>query len=408
MKEEAAIKRRFELVSGELNERSRRLVAASEAVAIGWGGISAVSRATGLSRKAISHGIQELQEKGEADERRIRRTGGGRKTTVSKDKSLQEDLERLVEPVTRGDPESPLRWTCKSVRKLANELSLQGHQVSHQLVSELLHELGYRLQANRKTREGGDHPDRDGQFEYLNAQAKSFLAAGEPVVSVDAKKKELVGDFKNPGREWSPQGEPEQVRVYDFPIAGLGRATPYGVYDLGQNVGWVNVGMDHATAAFAVESLRRWWKAVGREQHPEAKRLLISADGGGSNGSRVRLWKWELQQLADETGLEITVCHLPPGTSKWNKIEHRLFAWISQNWRGKPLTSYAVILKLIAATTTEAGLTVQCQLDTHTYPAGRKVSDEEMATLSLLPHAFHGEWNYTIRPREAQIDTVIL
>lgn len=408
MKEEAAIKRRFELVSGELNERSRRLVAASEAVAIGWGGISAVSRATGLSRKAISHGIQELQEKGEPDERRIRRTGGGRKTTVSKDKSLQEDLERLVEPVTRGDPESPLRWTCKSVRKLANELSLQGHQVSHQLVSELLHELGYSLQANRKTREGGDHPDRDGQFEYLNAQAKSFLAAGEPVVSVDAKKKELVGDFKNPGREWSPQGEPEQVRVYDFPIAGLGRATPYGVYDLGQNVGWVNVGMDHDTAAFAVESLRRWWKTVGREQHPEAKRLLISADGGGSNGSRVRLWKWELQQLADETGLEITVCHLPPGTSKWNKIEHRLFAWISQNWRGQPLTSYAVILKLIAATTTEAGLTVQCQLDTNTYPAGRKVSDEEMATLSLLPHAFHGEWNYTIRPREAQIDTVIL
>jgi transposase len=408
MKEEAAIKRRFELVSGELNERSRRLVAASEAVALGWGGVSAVSRATGLSRKAISHGIQELQERGEPDEGRIRRTGGGRKTTVSKDKSLQDDLERLVEPVTRGDPESPLRWTCKSVRKLAKELSLQGHQVSHQLVSELLHERGYSLQANRKTREGGDHPDRDGQFAYLNAQAKSFLAAGEPVVSVDAKKKELVGDFKNPGREWSPQGEPEQVRVYDFPISGLGRATPYGVYDLGQNAGWVNVGMDHDTAAFAVESLRRWWKAVGREQYPEAKRLLISADGGGSNGSRVRLWKWELQQLADEMGLEITVCHLPPGTSKWNKIEHRLFAWISQNWRGKPLTSYAVILKLIAATTTEAGLTVQCQLDTNTSPAGRKVSDEEMATLSLLPHAFHGEWNYTIRPREAQIDTVIL
>jgi transposase len=408
MKEEAAIKRRFELVSGELNERSRRLVAASEAVALGWGGISAVSRATGLSRKAISHGIQELQERGEPGEGRVRRTGGGRKTTVSKDASLRDDLERLVEPVTRGDPESPLRWTCKSVRKLANELNLQGHQVSHQLVSELLHELGYSLQANRKTREGGDHPDRDAQFAYLNAQAKSFLAEGAPVVSVDAKKKELVGDFKNPGREWVPQGEPQEVRVYDFPIAGLGRATPYGVYDLGQNAGWVNVGMDHDTAAFAVESLRRWWKAVGREQYPEAKHLLISADGGGSNGSRVRLWKWELQQLADETGLEITVCHLPPGTSKWNKIEHRLFAWISQNWRGKPLTSYAVILKLIAATTTQAGLTVQCQLDTNTYPAGRKVSDAEMATLSLWPHAFHGEWNYTIRPREAQIDPIIL
>lgn len=408
MKEEAGIKRRYELVAGELNERSRRLVAASEAVTIGWGGISAVSRATGLSRKAISQGIKELQEKGEAHEGRIRRKGGGRKTTVSKDPSLREDLERLVEPVTRGDPESPLRWTCKSVRKLAKELSRQGHQVSHQLVSELLYELGYSLQANRKTREGGDHPDREAQFEYLNAQAESFLAASEPVVSVDAKKKELVGDFKNAGREWRPQGEPEEVRVYDFPISGLGRATPYGVYDLRQNAGWVNVGMDHDTAAFAVESLRRWWKAVGQEQYPEAKRLLISADGGGSNGSRVRLWKWELQQLADETGLAITVCHLPPGTSKWNKIEHHLFAWISQNWRGKPLTSYAVILKLIAATTTEAGLTVQCQLDTNTYPAGRKVSDEEMATLSLWPDAFHGEWNYTIRPRTTQIDTIIL
>jgi len=327
---------------------------------------------------------------------------------VSKDPSLREDLERLVEPLTRGDPESPLRWTCKSVRKLAEELIRQGHQVSHQLVSEVLHELGYSLQANRKTREGGDHPDRDAQFEYINAQAASFLAAGEPVVSVDAKKKELVGYFKNAGREWCPQGEPEQVRVYDFPIRGLGRATPYGVYDLGQNAGWVNGGMDHDTATFAVESIRRWWNAVGQDQYPEAKRLLISADGGGSNGSRVRLWKWELQQLADETGLSITVCHLPPGTSKWNKIEHRLFAWISQNWRGKPLTSYAVILKLIAATTTEAGLTVQCQLDTNTYPAGRKLSDEEMATLSLLPDVFHGEWNYTIQPRIAQIDTIIL
>ncbi len=408
MKEEAAIKRRFELVAGELNERSRRLVAASEAEALGWGGISAVSRATGLSRKAISHGIKELQERSGASEGRMRRIGGGRKTTVSKDASLREDLERLVEPMTRGDPESPLRWTCKSLRKLARELRKLGHQVSHQLVSELLHDLGYSLQANRKTREGGDQPDRDAQFEYVNAQAESFLAAGEPVVSVDAKKKELVGDFKNAGREWRPQGEPEEVRVYDFPISGLGRATPYGVYDLAQNAGWVNVGMDHDTAAFAVESIRRWWKAAGQDQYPKAKRLLISADGGGSNGSRVRLWKWELQQLADETGLAITVCHLPPGTSKWNKIEHRLFAWISQNWRGKPLISYAVILKLIAATTTEAGLTVQCQLDTNTYPAGRKVSDDEMATLSLRSHTFHGAWNYTILPREAQINTIIL
>jgi len=400
MKEEAAIKRRFEQVAGKLNERARRLVAASEAMALGWGGISAVSRATGLSRKAISHGIQELQEEDGVAEERIRRIGGGRKKTVSKDASLQEDLERLVEPVTSGDPESPLRWTCKSVRKLAEELRMLGHQVSHELVSQVLHELGYSLQANRKTREGGTHQDRDAQFAHLNAQAEAFLAAGEPVVSVDAESKEQVGDFKNPGREWCPQGKPEEVRVYDFPIPGLGRATPYGVYDVRQNAGWVNVGMDHDTAAFAVESIRRWWKTVGPSQYPEAKRLLISADGGGSNGSRVRLWKWELQRLADETGLSITVCHLPPGTSKWNKIEHRLFAWISQNWRGQPLTSYAVILKLIAATTTKAGLTVQCQLDTNSYPAGRKVSDEEMATLSILPDPFHGEWNYTIRPRE--------
>ena len=372
MKEEAAIKRRFELVSGELNERTRRLLAASEALAIGWGGISVVSRATGLSRKAISQGIKELQGEERANEGRIRRKGGGRKTTVSKDPSLKEELERLVEPVTRADPQSPLRWTSKSVRKLAKELTQQGHQVSHQLVSELLHALGYSLQANRKTHEGGGHQDRDAQFEHINAQAKAFLAAEEPVISVDAKKKELVGDFKNPGREWHRQGKPEHVRVYDFPIKGVGRVTPYGVYDQGRNTGWVNVGIDHDTAEFAVESIRRWWNEVGHLQYPKAKRVLITADGGGSNGSRVRLWKWELQRLADETGLQLTVCHFPPGTSKWNKIEHRLFAWISQNWRGKPLMNYAVILKLIAATTTEAGLSVHCQLDTKSYPTGRK------------------------------------
>ncbi len=407
MKREEEIKRRYERIAGELDERTRRLFAANEALAIGWGGISAVSRATGLARQVISAGIKQLQQGERAGEGRIRRIGGGRKSTVSKDPRLREDLERLVEPVTRGDPESALRWTSKSVRKLAKELQRMGHQVSHELVSELLHALGYSLQANRKTREGGTHPDRDAQFEHLNAQAEAFLAAGEPVVSVDAKKKELVGDFKNAGREWRPLGEPDQVRVYDFPIPGLGRATPYGVYDLGRNTGWVNVGIDHNTAAFAVESIRRWWNEVGRQQSPEAKRLLISADGGGSNGSRVRLWKWEVQQLADETGLSISVCHLPPGTSKWNKIEHRLFAWISQNWRGKPLTSYAVILKLIAATTTEAGLTVQCQLDTNRYPAGRKISKEQMATLSIRPDSFHGEWNYTILPRAALIDNVI-
>ncbi len=407
MKREEEIKRRYERIAGELNERTRRLFAANEAMAIGWGGISIVSRATGLARQVISAGIKELQQGQRAGEGRIRRIGGGRKSTVSKDPRMREDLERLVEPVTRGDPESPLRWTSKSVRKLAKELQQMGHQVSHELVSELLHGLGYSLQANRKTREGGTHPDRDAQFAHLNAQAEAFLAVGEPVVSVDAKKKELVGDFKNAGREWRPQGEPEQVQVYDFPIPGLGRATPYGVYDLGRNTGWVNVGIDHNTAAFAVESIRRWWNEVGRQQYPQATRLLISADGGESLGSRVRLWKWEVQQLADETGLSITVCHLPPGTSKWNKIEHRLFAWISQNWRGKPLTSYAVILKLIAATTTEAGLTVQCQLDTNRYPAGRKLSDEEMATLSIQPDSFHGEWNYTILPRALSIDNVI-
>ncbi len=407
MTKEEEIKQRYVRIAGDLTERTRRLFAANEALSLGWGGISAVSRATGLSRQVISAGIEELQGGAQAEEGRVRRKGGGRKSNVSKDPKLSEDLERLVEPVTRGDPESPLRWTSKSVRKLAKELQRLGHQVSHELVSELLHGLGYRLQALRKTREGGEHPDRDRQFEYLNAQAAARLSAGEPVVSVDAKKKELVGDFKNPGREWHPQGEAEDVRVYDFPIKGLGRATPYGVYDLGRNAGWVNVGIDHDTAAFAVQSIRSFWNEVGRQHYPQAKRLLISADGGGSNGSRVRLWKWELQQLADETGLCLTVCHLPPGTSKWNKIEHRLFAWISQNWRGKPLTSYAVILKLIAATTTEAGLTVQCRLDTNLYPAGRKISDEEMATLSIQLDSFHGEWNYTILPRTTPIDTII-
>ncbi len=404
---EKAIKQRFDLLAGELNERTRRVLAASEAMTIGRGGIALVSRATGLSRKAISLGIKQLQQEASISPGRIRRAGGGRKKTVTKDLSLSKDLERLVEPVTRGEPESPLRWTCKSVRQLATELSRQGHQISHQLVSELLHERGYSLQANRKTREGGSHPDRNAQFEQINAQAKNFLAQGEPVISVDAKKKELVGDFKNPGREWHPEGEAEEVRVYDFPLPGLGRATPYGIYDLECNAGWVNVGIDHDTAAFAVESIRQWWKKEGRQRYPEAKRLLISADGGGSNGSRVRLWKWELQHLADEIGLAITVCHLPPGTSKWNKIEHRLFAWISQNWRGKPLVDYAIIVKLIAATTTEAGLTVQCQLDTNRYPTGRKISDEEMSTLFIVADTFHGEWNYTLFPRTGSIESFI-
>jgi transposase len=303
MKEtETQITQRFERLAGILNERTRRLVAASEAMALGHGGIAAVSRATGISRHAISNGIKELHEGATISKGRIRRVGGGRKRAVSKDTHLQEDLERLVEPVTRGDPESPLRWTCKSVRKLAAELVRQGHQVSHHVVSELLHAAGYSLQANRKTREGGKHPDRNAQFEHLNTKVEAFLAAGDPAISVDAKKKELVGDFKNAGREWCPKGEPEVVRVYDFPIKGLGRATPYGIYDLACNTGWVTVGCDHETAAFAVESIRQWWKQVGRQQYPQATRLLISADGGGSNGSRVHLWKWELQQFADEMG----------------------------------------------------------------------------------------------------------
>jgi len=401
MQDHTAITQRFNQVADVLDERGRRAVAAAEALVVGWGGITAVSRATGLSRKAIARGIRDLQGSESAPPGRVRRRGGGRKKTIDTDPTLLADLERLVEPVTRGDPESPLRWTCKSVRMLAAELRQQGHQISHQLVAELLHQLDYRLQANRKTREGSEHPDRDAQFVHINATAQASLAAGDPVISVDTKKKELVGDFKNDGREWRPTGEPEEVRVHDFVIPALGRVSPYGVYDLARNEGWVNVGVDHDTAAFAVESIRRWWQQAGRERYPQAQRLVITADGGGSNGSRLRLWKWELQQLADETGLAIMVCHFPPGTSKWNTIEHRLFSFISQNWRGTPLVSYAVILNLIAATTTTTGLTVESYLDTNSYPAGIKVSDEEMATLRVERDEFHGEWNYTILPHAA-------
>jgi hypothetical protein len=320
---------------------------------------------------------------------------------VAKDPSVLADLERLVEPSARGDPQSPLRWTCKGVRKLAAALGQMGHQVSPQWVAAALEELGYRLQANRKTREGGGHPDRDAQFAHINATAEAYLAAGDPVISVDAKKKELVGDFKNGGREWRPKGQPEDVRVHDFKIPELGRVTPYGVYDLAANAGWVSVGIDHDTAAFAVATIRRWWEQSGRLRYPAATRLLITADGGGSNGARTRLWKRELQHLADDTGLAITVGHFPPGTSKWNKIEHRLFSYITQNWRGQPLVSYAVILSLIASTTTRTGLTVQSDLDTATYPAGVTVSDAEMAALRLERDPFHGEWNYTLLPRTA-------
>ena len=401
-REHAAINERYGRVAGTLDERGRRAVGASEALALGWGGISAVARATGLARDTIRLGINELGGTvPRAAPDRIRRSGGGRKETAARDPSVLADLERLVEPTARGDPESALRWTSKSLRRLAAELQAQGHQVSYQWVADTLHAARYSLQGNRKTREGAGHPDRDAQFAHINQAAAAALAAGEPVISVDAKKKELVGDFRNGGREWCPRGEPEEVRVYDFPIAGRGRATPYGVYDLAANAGWVNVGIDHDTAAFAVESIRRWWERVGRDRYPQARRLLITADGGGSNGARTRLWKWELQRLSDETGLEIAVCHFPPGTSKWNKIEHRLFSFITQNWRGKPLVSYAVILSLIAATTTDTGLTVESDLDTHSYPKGVTPTEEEMAALRLERDVFHGEWNYTILPHAA-------
>ncbi len=409
MKKQGAIEERYARVAGTLDERSRRAVAASEALALGWGGISAVARATGLSRDVIRAGIRERRGLVPvAASGRVRRPGGGRKKTVERDPTVVADLERLVEPATRGDPESPLRWTSKSVRKLAAALGELGHRVSHQWVAEALHGRGYRLPGNRKARAGGDYPDRDAQFAHIAAAAAAFLAAGVPAIAVDTKKQELVGDCKHGGREWRPKGEPEEVRVHDFVLPGLGRVRPYGVYDLAANGGGVSVGSDHDTAAFAVASIGHWWHNAGRTRYPSARRLLITADGGGRNGARVRLGKWELQRLADETGLTISVCHCPPGTSKWNTIEHRLFSFITQNWRGKPLVSDAVVLSLIAATTTAAGLTVESHLDTNTYPAGQKVSDAQMATIQLQRDAFHGEWNYTIAPHDPPPDEVVL
>ena len=403
MENESEIETRFQMLAPFLNERTRRLAAAAEAAAIGRGGISRVARATGVSRRAIRAGLVQLQSPQAAASDRIRRVGGGRRKTVVTDTTLRSDLERLIDPVTRGDPESPLRWTCKSVRKLAEELRGMGHATSRRMVAALLHELGYSLQANRKTFEGKSHPDRNAQFEHINARVQAALRAGEPVISVDAKKKELVGDFKNAGREWQPKGQPEPVRVYDFIIPELGRDTPYGIYDMARNSGWVSVGTDHDTAQFAVESLRRWWYHMGRKVYPQAAKLLITADGGGSNASRNRLWKVELQHLADETGLTMQVCHFPPGTSKWNKIEHRMFCHITENWRGQPLTDHAVIVNLIGHTTTTAGLTIQAELDQGTYPTGIKVTDQQMQTLSLHPADFHGQdWNYSIEP---QFDT---
>lgn len=393
------IGQRYEWIVHYLNERQRRLWAGAEARVLGWGGIERVSRATGLARGVVSVGCRELAhpEQG-APGARIRRPGGGRKRLTVHDPTLKADLDSLVEPTSRGDPVSPLRWTCKSTRHLAAALRQQGHTVSPALVADLLHAMDYSLQGNRKVLEGGTDPDRDAQFAYLNAEVTRFQAEGQPVVSVDAKKRELIGNFKNAGRAWHPSGEAPAVNVYDFPALGQGKAIPYGVYDLSGNTGCVNVGTDHDTAVFAVASLRQWWNTMGRMTYPQATRLLITADGGGSNGYRNHLWKWELQRWADQTGLTLTVCHLPPGTSKWNKIEHRLFASITQNWRGRPLISYDTVVQLIGATHTRTGLTVQATLDRQTYPTGIKISNEQMAQLHLQKAAFHGEWNYTISP----------
>ena len=395
---EAKIRAKYRALAPTMNERVCRLWAGTEAQALGHGGIALVARATGLARNTICQGLRELATPVPLPPDRARRPGGGRKRATVVDPHLPAALEELVEPGTRGDPESPLRWTCKSTRHLAAELTAHGHAVSHVVVAHLLDTLGYSLQANRKTQEGTSHPDRNAQFVHIHTTIAAQLQRGHPAISVDTKKKELVGRFKNAGRTWRPTGEPEPVKVHDFLDPTQGKAIPYGVYDLGRNAGWVSVGVDHDTAAFAVTTIRRWWRALGRRRYPDAPSLLILADSGGSNGARVRLWKWELQRLATQTGLTITVCHLPPGTSKWNKIEHRLFSFISQNWRGQPLLTHATIVNLIAATRTKAGLTVRCILDKHPYPKAVKVTAAQMASIHLTPHTFHGDWNYTIHP----------
>ena len=399
MVDEVAIGEKLRALAGELNERQRRLWAASEARAAGRGGIAATSRATGISVPTIRKGIAELESGERLDAGRVRKPGGGRRSLTELDPTLLEDLERLVEADRRGDPESLLLWTSKSVRHLAAALREQGHAVHFTTVAKLLGLLGYSLQANVKTREGASHPDRDAQFEHIDMVARAAIVAGEPVISVDTKKKELVGDFKNGGREWRPKGEPELVRVHDFKDKQLGKAIPYGVYDLAANQGWVSVGIDHDTAQFAVNSIRSWWQHLGQQRYPAATRLQITADCGGSNGNRVRLWKVELQKLADETGLEIGVCHLPPGTSKWNRIEHRLFSYITINWRGKPLHTLETIINLIASTTTSTGLEVYARLDERGYPDKIRVSDDAIQAVNLHGDAFHPEWNYTIRPK---------
>ena len=404
---ESAVRKRYQNLEWALDERLRRLFAASEAKAIGHGGIALVWKATGVARGSIQRGLKELAERPEGMEsgsRRIRRVGAGRKATVTDDAGLLAALESLVEPVTRGDPASPLRWTCKSLRQLASELGKQGYRVSHTSIGVLLKQSGYSLQGNRKILEGASHPDRNAQFEYINARVNKALSHGQPVISVDTKKKELVGQFKNGGKEWRPEGDPAKVNVYDFVDKELGRVNPYGVYDIANNAGWVSVGTDHDTASFAVATIRRWWQTMGSPRYPAAKELLITADGGGSNGSRVRLWKLELQQLSNELGIPIRVSHFPPGTSKWNKIEHRLFSHISMNWRGRPLVSHEVIVNLIAATTTRQGLQVRAELDPRLYPKGIKVTDEAFSAIRVVRDEFHGEWNYTILPSNKKIN----
>ena len=402
----AAVRNKYQALRPVMDEKVRRRWAACEAMAIGWGGITAVAEATGLSRPTLRAGIAEVQggapraEEGQPTEaHRIRRDGGGRRRLTAGDRALLKDLQALLESSTRGDPQSPLLWTSKSTRHLADALVQQGHHVSHHTIARLLHDLHYSLQANRKTKEGRSHPDRDAQFEHINTQVRAFQTRGQPVVSVDAKKKELIGDFKNAGREWHPQGQPVKGRRKDFIDKQLGKGIPYGVYDITANNGWVSVGIDHDTAQFAAESLRRWWQHMGARVYPRAKELLVTADAGGSNGYRIRLWKVAVQELADAIGLRISVCHFPPGTSKWNKIEHRMFCHITENWRGKPLVSRAVIVNLIGNTKTRTGLTINAELDENTYPTGIKVSAAELAAVRLKPATFHGDWNYTILPR---------
>jgi transposase len=393
------VRKKFEHMAGVLDERGRRVWAAVEAEALGYGGQSIVAKATGLSRTTLhSEGLEKAQDPPANHRIRIRKEGGGRKKLTQQEPKLLSALEALVEPTTRGDPESALRWTCRSTRQLAAALKAQGYRIGHQTVASLLDDLGYSLQGNQKTTEGSSHPDRDAQFKYIQRRVEEFQSRGQPVVSVDTKKKEHVGDFKNNGKEWRPKGNPERVRVYDFVDKTLGKANPYGVYDTTANVGWVSVGVDHDTAEFAVETLRRWWEKMGLSQYPVATELLVTADGGGSNGTRVRLWKVALQRLADQTGLRISVCHFPPGTSKWNKIEHRMFSYISLNWRGKPLISHEVIVNLIAGTTTRTGLKIQAELDTNVYPKGIQVTDKELEKVQIQKADFHGEWNYTILP----------